>query len=197
MGGRPVVIGITGKIGAGKDTIANYLVRQHHFRVVRFSDPLKQEVLDTIPRTLRQIFRKLHDGAEPSTEDLRQMLWHDKPPIVRELLQEWGTELRRAEDPDYWVVKWTKATSGFLKEGVSVVAPDMRFNNEMAAVTKFESAYTIRVIRPGTVVGTHRSEVELDGVRVTKEFDNSGSLLALYSDVEDFLTTIQLNGGVA
>jgi hypothetical protein len=46
---RPPLVGIVGNAGAGKDTIADHLIREHGFVRVSFADPMKrfvQEVFD-------------------------------------------------------------------------------------------------------------------------------------------------------
>ena len=83
------------------------------------------------------------------------------------LLQWWGTEFRRAQDPDYWVKSWAKAVDPTAD---IVMTPDMRFINEAVAV-KAKGGYTIRISRlnpDGTPYVdptrdvNHRSETELD-----------------------------------
>jgi len=83
------------------------------------------------------------------------------------LLQWWGTEFRRANNPNYWVEQWAKALDPTAD---IVMTPDMRFINE-ARMVKAKGGYTIRVSRLN-VDGTpyvdptrdpnHRSETELD-----------------------------------
>lgn len=84
------------------------------------------------------------------------------------LLQWWGTEYRRAQNQNYWVDQWKAAINP--KANV-VVATDMRFQNEAAAV-KSVGGFTIQVSRKN-VDGTpfvdptrdanHSSETQLDG----------------------------------
>ncbi len=83
------------------------------------------------------------------------------------LLQFWGTEYRRAQDPDYWVKQWKAAIS---PKANIVIATDMRFLNE-ADTIKSAGGYTIQVNRKN-VDGTpfvdpsrdplHASEIQLD-----------------------------------
>lgn len=83
------------------------------------------------------------------------------------LLQWWGTEYRRAQDPDYWVRQWAAEVN---PKADIVFTTDMRFFNEAKAV-KDLGGYTIQVTRlniDGTpFVDTsrdpnHPSETQLD-----------------------------------
>jgi len=183
----PRVIGISGKIGAGKDAVAAHLVKKD-FRVVRFSDSLKEEVLRILPKTCREIYRASYSTASGTAtdEELRRMLWDDKPPIIRRLLQEWGTDLRRNENPSYWITKWEEKVESLLAIGSSIVSPDVRFLNEHGAVKKF-GGEILRVDRPGVVLGDHVSELEADSLKYDYVIDNTGTLEHLGNLVDAYL----------
>ena len=84
------------------------------------------------------------------------------------LLQWWGTEYRRAQDPEYWTKQWKAAVN---PKADIVFSTDMRFINEAQAVKEL-GGYTIQVNRLN-VDGTpfvdtsrdpnHPSETQLDG----------------------------------
>jgi hypothetical protein len=83
------------------------------------------------------------------------------------LLQWWGTEYRRAQDPLYWVKRWK---DGINPKANIVMATDMRFLNEAEAV-KSVGGLTVQVSRKN-IDGTpfvdpsrdanHPSETQLD-----------------------------------
>jgi hypothetical protein len=151
-----VIIGISGKIGHGKDTIASYLVRTRGFKILRMADPLKSEVLERLPRTLHAIRDYAYPGALKPT--FEQMVFDLKPAGVRELLQEYGTEVRRADDPDYWVDQWKDAARKYQ----NIVVPDVRFANEAAAIRDSGGELWL-VTRPGcNSASTHESETFVD-----------------------------------
>lgn len=84
------------------------------------------------------------------------------------LLQWWGTEYRRAQEPTYWVKQWK---AGINPKADIVLATDMRFTNEAEAV-KQVGGFTINVNRlnaDGTPFvdpsrdKNHASETQLDG----------------------------------
>jgi len=39
---KVIVIGVIGKAGSGKDTVANHLVKKYHGKMVKFADPLNE-----------------------------------------------------------------------------------------------------------------------------------------------------------
>ena len=83
------------------------------------------------------------------------------------ILQWWGTEFRRAQNPNYWVDKFKENVVDF--KGV-VIAADVRFTNEAIAVLELggSTANVRRLNEDGTQFFdpsrsvTHRSEIELD-----------------------------------
>ena len=83
------------------------------------------------------------------------------------LLQWWGTEYRRNQDPQYWVKKWEASIN---PQADVVLVTDMRFLNEAWAV-KDAGGFTVNVTRlnqDGTVYvdptrpANHPSETQLD-----------------------------------
>jgi len=87
------------------------------------------------------------------------------------LLQWWGTDVRRASDPDYFV-KDVDARINFLKTRgiINIAIPDLRFHNE-ADYIKNNGGLLIKVTRinqDGSLFFTddrdtkHQSEIDLD-----------------------------------
>lgn len=187
------IVGIAGAMGSGKDAVAAWLVKHHGFRRVAFADSLKDEVRARFRRTLLRISayvgpyvdspigpdQERHLVQPPSEEARLDWLIREKPPIVRELLQEYGTEVRRGDEPDYWLKAWTARCAGLAR----VVVPDVRFPNEAAMITA-RWGRLIRVDRPGSAGGGHSSETSL---RAWQRWDailtNAGSLEDLEASV--------------
>lgn len=85
------------------------------------------------------------------------------------LLQWWGTEFRRRQDPNYWVKKCFEQIEHDMPH-IAVIT-DARFKNEVSAVKAY-GGHTIKVERlneDGTPYfatdrpANHQSEVDLDG----------------------------------
>jgi predicted kinase len=163
-----LVIGIAGRMGAGKDTVAGVLAREYGFTQYNFATPLKEEVCARLSRTvwaavnvlsetdteLASRLQTMYAGGMTSPQVLHEIVWNIKPPIVRELLQEYGTEVRRTDHPDYWVDAWGKAVGDYQNYAgqkgtlARVVASDVRFENECHAIQHF-GGQLVHVVREG------------------------------------------------
>lgn len=132
-----MIIGITGFIGSGKDTVANYLVAKHGFVRDSFAGTLKDAVA--------QVFgwdRELLEGLTPEAREWREQVdpWWAKrlnmPDLTpRYMLQLWGTEVcRRGFHDDIWIAS---LENRMRKTVDDVVISDVRFPNEIAAIRKF------------------------------------------------------------
>ena len=151
-------VGLTGKKGSGKSTAAKYLAHQGYARV-NFKDALVSEMKQNFPGTLEKIIELMdasaYDGLKPWTVD---RLLEEKPPLFRSLMQDYGTQVRRGDDEDYWVVKWLKNA----KHHSLLVVDDVRFINEADAVRGL-NGIIVRIVREGQVSNdTHMSETQMD-----------------------------------
>ena len=149
-------IPIAGRLGSGKTTLAthlaNYLKDFSDFTPIIFSfaDMLREEVADVLeisPKKLKQQDVKKMTLGEFCGPEFTAKLPKDFPKVVsddttvRQFLQWWGTEYRRAKDPNYWV-KRTAAYilsmredclrySSNLYERIAFICDDVRFPNEL------------------------------------------------------------------
>lgn len=193
------LIGIAGHFGAGKDVIAAYLIRAHGYVRRGFADALKTEVMTTLRPVLHAyaverdpllavvVAERGPDACADALDDaVYRLLYRDRTPLTRALLQAWGTDLRRREDPDYWVLAWARWARSTSAE--RVVVPDVRFRNEVALLRSL-GARIIRVSRPGSEGDAHQSERELAGHDDWDAvFTNAGTIRDLEEAVEAWLT---------
>lgn len=191
------LIGISGPARAGKDAVALRLVSKWGYERLAFADELRREVKERMPRTLRAI----HDlQCNPWTAETRDhvdrcidhMLTVTKPRGIRELLQEYGTDVRRADQETYWTSRWWAAA-----RGRAVVAPDVRFPTEAAAVRE-AGGVLWRVERPSLGPGLdHVSEHAMDGWgRWDAVIVNEGTIEDLWRKVDELASDLQRVGGV-
>lgn len=127
------IIGLAGKAGAGKDYTYEHIKKEYACKVARlaFADGVRHEIEDVLsPGTTVNSFRDAWEGKK-----LPAMWRKPYPDEIRSLLQWWGTEYRREQDPDYWVKKGVERLGEFDAIGIDlVVVTDVRFENEAKAI---------------------------------------------------------------
>jgi hypothetical protein len=194
-----MIISITGKIGSGKDTIADIIMQYtpyHDWEIKKFAGKLKviAEILSGVPKINfeDQEFKKQDMGPA----------WGM---TYRDLLQKLGTEaMRNGLHENVWV---NALFSDYNREWVSIgdntasedtfldkiypnwIITDTRFPNELEAV-KTHKGITIKVIRDsGNTVGTtHASETALDDyTKWDYVVDNNGSFEDLKTQIFSIL----------
>ena len=174
-------IGLAGKSGSGKDLVADYIGEQHSFKKIAVADAIRDEVADFFT-TAFSILAFL-PGFQMVIDAFRRMVW-EKPthPAMRVLLQWWGTEYRRSQDPDYW----TKKLASRLDNHDWIVVSDVRTPDEMDVIRKAGGEIWF-VERPGVGsvgIKNHYTEVALEGASFDRTILNDGSIDELKHRVE-------------
>jgi hypothetical protein len=182
-----MIISITGKIGSGKDTIADIIMQYtpyHDWEIKKFAGKLKDiaEILSGVPKINfeDQEFKKQDMGPN----------WGM---TYRDLLQRLGTEaMRNGLHENVWVNALFADYHFNIEEDEQMpnwLITDCRFPNELEAV-KAHKGITIKVIRDsGNTVGTtHASETALDDYTEWDYIvDNNGSIEDLKTQVFSIL----------
>jgi hypothetical protein len=121
----PLLIGLTGRAGAGKDTVACYLEAQYAFAPIGFADPIR----DMLGVLLQHVDV---DGAWLCERELKEL----PAPVLglsyRHLAQTLGTEWGRTLHADLWLRIAEFRVNQRLDGGDNVVLCDVRFPNEAA-----------------------------------------------------------------
>lgn len=173
---------LIGKAGAGKDTVADYLVSGYGFHRYAFADKLKEIARELFPEAFRD--------AKPRT-----------------LLQNLGSYIRR-EDPDAWVKYLLRRVE--VEGHPHVVITDCRYCNELELSTK-KGFVPVLVYCPAELrserlaargdapltpdQAEHPSENDVFGLleRWPRKsiLDNSGDLVHLYRQVDKLVQALE------
>ena len=141
-----MIIGITGLISSGKDTVADYLCTFHGFKRISFAGTLKDAVASVFGWD-----RELLEGSTKTSREWREEIdawWADRLAIPhltpRWVLQYWGTEVcRNAFHNDIWVASVENKLRNTKDD---IVITDCRFANEVHAIKKV-GGITMRIER--------------------------------------------------
>lgn len=173
-----MIIGITGKIGAGKSTIAQHLVEAHGFTRLGFADTLKSMalVLNPLIPCETWMFGQTHVPLSAYVKEWGMDL-AKKNPEVRRFFQVLGTEgVRQHLGEDSWIRALQRRIEDTEADGPPrFVVDDVRFLNEAQAIRDWGGEIW-RVVRPGFAGDGHVSETEQDRIEADWTFFNDGSM---------------------
>jgi dephospho-CoA kinase len=176
------ILGLSGYAQSGKDTIADYLVKNYGYTKISFADPIRKALYALNPKV--NIADMLGVSLAAVVDGLGWENVKAESPDARELLQRMGTEVgRELFGKDFWV------NQAMLKarEHDKVVFADVRFENEVQAILEASGAVW-RVSKPDVeAINRHVSETSLDTYNFSKHVQNMGSLEELYAIVDYFI----------
>ena len=209
-----MIVGITGLIGSGKDTAADYLCTFHGFKRMSFAGTLKDAVAAVFGWD-----RELLEGSTKASREWREQVdewWANRlgiPDLTpRYILQQWGTEVcRKGFHNDIWVASVEYRLRSITD---NVVITDCRFPNELDAI-KNAGGITMRTHRGVDPVWlyfaeelnstddedkkrrlsqmlerdykVHASEYSSVGLKYDFNLDNNGTIDSLHQQIESVI----------
>ena len=209
-----IVLGLAGQAGAGKDTVADYLAARYGFQVFSFSDALYHEVAAAFGLPDESLLRDRATKDTPSAQLCAEncsdgSFLHvivalsggpkggDEPLSPRQILQWWGAEYRRAQNPDYWIEKADRwiydlwAMFQYPEQRPQLfVNTSVRFANEQAFIHKFTCGNVWHIRREGHgPANGHVSETPLPMLPYERQLFNNDSIDRLHRGIELLLST--------
>lgn len=188
-----MLIGLTGKKRAGKDSVAAALVYDHGFTRLAFADPLKDTALQVDPLVDIEDDERgpLRDAGWDKplgpTERLSSLVvlvgWEAAKEVreVRRFLQDLGLAVRENVGETVWIDALVRR----IPKGENVVITDVRFPNELEALADLGGVH-VHVHRPGLVsTDPHPSEVALE-----RYYDDAAATIVNVGTLSDLKFTV-------
>lgn len=187
-----MIIGIAGKKRSGKDTIADFLIKEYGFIKYGFADPIKEIAKIIFGFNEEQLY-----GDKKGEIDEN---WKIKP---RDFFQKFGTDYGQFIFPEHfpdtfknvnkrslWVLVFNKWYLKKKREDpyIKVIINDVRFNHEFECIQEL-GGYIMKVERDNNKIeDNHISENELN---FNEEFNyiikNNGSKEELYEKITEII----------
>ena len=192
------VICLSGWRGAGKDTVADYLVREFGFRKFSFAARLKDSVAETYglerqsldDRLLKEapiysypvistdnFTLSIHQSLQP---ELREGYWTPRALCILE------GSIKRSVDPNYWT---RSVLEQIVETEQDCVISDMRYKSEADTIRALLQDHDMqpllwRIHRYDTITTLDPSERDLDNYSLFDDYiQNHGSMEDLYASV--------------
>lgn len=180
-----MIIGLIGRKRVGKDTIADYLVKNYKFVKYGFGEPLKEVCKTMFDLSPAQLETDLKDEIDERwnirPRDMFQILGTD---FAREMIHQKLPQLK-VEEGQFWVHKfgmWYQERSNSR-----IVISDIRFVNEYEYLKKLGAVF-IKINRNVDNIDTHRSEQEIDLIReIDYTINNNSNLEELYYKINNII----------
>lgn len=208
-----MILGVTGFIGSGKDTIADYLCTFHGFKRLSFAASLKDAISNIFGWD-----REMLEGTTKTSREWREQVdpWWSKrlgkEITPRWVLQYWGTEVcRNGFHQDIWVAS---VENKLRNAKDNIVITDCRFINEVEAIKRvggttcrvergekpewYEAAISFNKGEWGNMSwslsreelrrkGIHASEYSSVGLDYDHYIDNNGTIDDLHKQIESII----------
>jgi hypothetical protein len=152
-----LIVGISGRAGAGKSTLAQALIAASGGAVVAFADSLR----DVVQAAFGSRYET--QEAKAARDDFWAPRLGPKWADGRSILQRVGSDLFRAHvHPDFWVFHLERRLAAMPPQPL-IAVPDVRFDNEARWVAA-QGGLVVRIAREDAAVGASAEHVSEHGI---------------------------------
>lgn len=187
------LIGVCGLKRSGKDTFADYIIKNNNYIKYAFADPLKEACRHIFLFNDEQLY-----GEEKEDYDKR---WETTP---RKIYQQVGTEIFRQYFPklfpenknvmnnNFWVYRFKLWYEEELKKNpdLKVIISDIRFQNESDIISELGGS-VIKIKRESKTTDTHSSENGINKIKSDYTIINNSTLENYYHKIDSIMKTIK------
>lgn len=169
-----MIIGLTGKAGSGKDTVADFLVEYYGFTKYSLASPIKRGIASMFG--VSEEFLDDRALKESPREELCNRSYRE---LATTLGTEWGRVVLGGEVPI-----WVKLANRFINAhpDEDIVIPDIRFDNEVENLDVL-----LMVTRNVSTSVNHISEAGVSAGLIDCTIRNNGTKLELYNAVNKIM----------
>lgn len=184
-----MLIGLTGRMKSGKTTFAKMVEEVSSFERVSFGGKLREELAD------RGIDAYGDKDKVVSCKGLIEIYGYltagelkDYSCTLRRILQLWGTEYRRGQDPNYWI----EALFLSLDPSKDYIIDDVRFPNEADMIYTL-GGFNILLTHPRSPINKHDSEAQINYCRHSISYTQPEDITydMMKSTVIDLITQLE------
>jgi hypothetical protein len=163
---KPKLIGLMGRMGTGKSTVADILHVEYGYQRSKFSQTLKDMML-CIPGVTDEMI-------EGRLKEVPNMIFGGRTPryAMQKLGTEWGRDMM---DPDIWVDSWHRRVEAYSSP---ISVEDVRFHNEANKIRELGGEIWL-IKRKSKIFSEHSSELDIEHIRPDYTFRNYGTKLKL------------------
>jgi hypothetical protein len=167
------IIGIAGRAGSGKDTVADFLKEVAHFKSVAFAEPIRAGM-----RAILGLEDK--HFQHPDKEVVLEQFGKSPREMMQTLGTQWG---RECVNKDLWLILAGSKIKAHQDAGYNVAVTDVRFDNEAEYIrSKGGTIWHLYRDTAGTP-HMHASESGIEFEPWDEIINNNGTLHSLHMRV--------------
>ncbi len=210
------IISLTGNMGVGKDTMADYMVEKYGFVKVSMADPFKRIAKEVYEFSDEQLWGP---SSARNQEDKRYPRSDGTFLTARIVTQLLGSDLSRVAYPETWIVYMKRVVKkiqagyfysekqgpyqveGKKSEYAGIIVSSCRFKNEIEAIGEM-GGKSVRLVRPALstegflTTGIQNHVTETEQLSLTNDFfdyvlEVPEGLQAFYAAIDEFMDTVK------